>query len=136
LKPAIKRLSRADLWAILPIAVPLCFVQISALAEAKDGENKSESTFEKILGAVTGGKPILDVRFRWEYAKINTFQHSHAATVRTRFGYQTKPVFGVSGLLEGVNTASPKPSGYYDGVETNMSQSLLADATRTNINRV
>ena len=56
--------------------------------------------------------------------------------MRTRFGYQTKPVFGVSGLLEGVNTASPKPSGYFDGVESNMSQSLVADPTRTDINRV
>jgi hypothetical protein len=47
LKPAIKRQSRADLSAILPIAVLLCFVPISALAEAQDGENESESTFEK-----------------------------------------------------------------------------------------
>jgi len=80
--------------------------------------------------------PILDVNLRWEYAKIDTFQHSHSATARTRFGLTTKPIYGFSGLLEGVNTASPKPSGYFDGVETNDGpQSIVADPERTDVNR-
>jgi hypothetical protein len=108
----------------------------STWAESDEATTGSESTFDEILSAITGGKPIMDVNLRWEYAKIDTFTHSHAATVRTRFGYQTKPIYGVSGLLEGVNTSSPKPSAYFDGVESPNSQSIVADPERTDINRV
>jgi len=86
--------------------------------------------------AIVAGKPILDVNFRWEYAKADTFQNSHAATVRTRLGYQTKTFYGFTGLAEMVNTASPKPSGYFDGVENNDGpQTLVADPDRTDVNR-
>ncbi len=107
----------------------------AALAESDGDTNKSGSTLDEILDGITGGKPIMNVRARWEYAKINAANHSHAATVRTRFGYQTKPVYGVSGLIEGVNTASPKPSEYFDGVESATSQSVIADPERTDMNR-
>ena len=108
----------------------------TAAAEGQD-EAEPMSALDEILAAVPGGKLILDVNFRWEYAKIDQFQHSHAATVRTRFGFQTDTVFGFSGLLEGVNTESPKPSAYFDGVEVNDGpQTIVADPSRTDINRV
>jgi len=115
----------------------MCMALLAPLSANAEGEGGgSEAVFDEILDGITGGKPILDVNLRYGYAKIDGFTHSHAATVRTRFGYQTKPVYGVSGLLEGVNTASPKPSEYYDGVESPTSQSIIADPERTDINRV
>lgn len=90
-----------------------------------------------LLDAIVGGKPILNVNFRYEYAKIDRLQHSHAGTVRTRLGYQTKAAYGVTGLVEMVNTASPIPSGYFDAVEANDGpQTVIADPERTDVNRV
>ena len=95
-----------------------------------------KSAFGELLDAAIGGKPILDVVFRWEYAKQDAQQTSHAATARTRLGYQTGEFRGVSGLAEMVNTVSPKPSGYFDGVENNEGpQTLVADPERTDVNR-
>lgn len=113
-----------------------CMTAVPALGEDQE-QAEPGSVLDQILAAVPGGKLILDVNFRWEYAKIDQQQHSHGATVRTRFGFQTKPLYGFTGLLEGVNTASPKPSAYFDAVETNDGpQSVVADPERTDINRV
>lgn len=94
-----------------------------------------KSTFDELLAAVVGGKPILDVNFRWEYAKQDQLQHSHGATARTRLGYQTGTFKGFTGLAEMVNTVSPKPSGYFDTVENPTGQTYVADPERTDLNR-
>ncbi len=114
-----------------------CFLAVTlspsyALAE----DDKASGALAELMAAVKDSKPILDVNLRWEYAKINAFQHSHGATARTRFGVATGTFHGWKGLLEGVNTASPKPSGYFDAVETNDGpQSVVADPERTAVNR-
>jgi Alginate export len=95
-----------------------------------------KSGFDELLAAVVGGKPILDVVFRWEYAKQDQLEHSHGATARTRLGYQTGAYKGFTGLAEMVNTVSPKPGAYFDTVETNtQEQTFVADPERTDVNR-
>jgi hypothetical protein len=104
--------------------------------QAEETESTSEGPVKQIFDAIVGGKPILDVNFRWENAKADTFQTSNALTVRTRLGYQTRPLYGISGLLEFVNVASPLPSGYFDGVEDNDTlQTIVADPNFTGANR-
>lgn len=46
-------------------------------------------------------KPIIDVRLRYEFADIDTFDPSHALTIRERVGLKTKEWFGFSALVEG-----------------------------------
>lgn len=122
------RLTRIASLAIITSVALLCSSASSA-AES--------SAVNPLIDWFAGGKPILNVNLRWEYAKIDGLQHSHGATVRTRLGYQTKPVYGFTGLAEMVNTASPKPSGYFDGIETNDGpQTIVADPERTDVNRV
>jgi hypothetical protein len=114
----------------------VCLLFPTALRVAAEEGEKRADPLAAVFDAIVAGKPILDVNFRWEYAKADTFQHSHAATVRTRLGYQTKTFYGFTGLAEMVNTASPKPSGYFDGVENNDGpQTLVADPDRTDVNR-
>jgi len=92
--------------------------------------------FGDLLGAAIGGKPIVDVVPRWEYAKQDQQQHSHSATLRTRLGYQTGAFRGFTALAEMANTVSPKPSGYFDGVENNDGpQTIVADPERTDFNQ-
>ncbi|MAG31029.1 MAG: hypothetical protein CL908_09085 [Deltaproteobacteria bacterium] len=93
------------------------------------GRVGAKATFDKVVDALAGGKPLLDVRLRWENADQDGLQRSNAVTVRTRLGYQTKPIYGVSGLLEFENIASPLPSGYWDTIEGNDSrQTGVADS--------
>ena len=111
-----------------------------AIAGAKEVESepaaKPASLFGEAVAAVVGGKPIVDVNMRWDYAKQDQQQHSHGATLRARLGYQTDAFRGFSALAEMVNTVSPKPSAYFDGVETNNGpQTIVADPERTDFNR-
>jgi len=109
----------------------------AAAADPEPSGGEERDLLQEGWDAVVGGKPILDVNLRWGYAKQDALDDSHAATVRTRLGYQTGSFRGVSGLVEMVNVASPKPSGYFDGVETNdKGQTLIADPERTDVNRV
>lgn len=114
----------------------MALVAQGAKAEEEEADPAgSGPLFDEFMGALKGSKPILDLNLRWEYAKIDTFTTSQAVTVRTRFGLATGEFYGFSGLLEGVNMSSPKPSAYYDGVEPQTSQSIVADPERTDVNR-
>lgn len=108
-----------------------------ALADAsKPSGGIEDGLFKEALSAAMGGKPILDVNFRWVYAKQDQLDGSHAPTGRTRLGYQTGSLRGFSGLLEMVNTVSPASGAYFDGVETNDDgQTIVADSERTDVNR-
>ena len=127
----------------LALATLVCVAPTSARSEdpaplpaAAAAPVPPPGVFRELLDAAIGGKPILDVVFRWEYAKQDAQQNSNAATARTRLGYQTGEFRGLSGLAEMVNTVSPKPSGYYDGVENNEGpQTIVADPERTDVNR-
>lgn len=124
---------RAPYRGLFALSLLLFISSQTALADGHDSGGPVAEFFE----AVQGSKPILDVNLRWEYGKIDRFQHSHSGTVRSRFGLQTGSYYGFSGLLEGVNTSSPKPSGYFDGVESNDGpQTIVADPEFTDVNRV
>ena len=119
---------------ICALVAALALALVAGQAQASEEAAGPEGFWPSLVAAFD---PILDVNLRWEYAKIDGFQHSHSATARTRFGLKTKAWHGFSGLLEGVNTVSPKPSGYFDAVETNDGpQSVVADPERTDVNRV
>ena len=124
----------------------LIFVVVALLAAgpvlaeegAEQGETSGASaTFvDEVIDFIKGGKPILDVNLRWEYGKIDDQKVAHSSTVRTRLGYQTKPLKGFSGLLEFVNVTSPRPSAYYDGTGSNsQNRTIVADPEVTDINR-
>jgi len=144
--PAIRRPSRSKTMPpripvgfLTALGLGVCWLLVSDVAVADESTPDREG-FADVLEAgweaIAGGDPILDVNLRWGYAKQDMLDASHAATVRTRLGYQTGSFRGVSGLVEMVNTASPKPSGFFDGVETNeKGQTIIADPERTDVNR-
>ena len=123
------------------VLVGLVFLAASRVP-AEDGAGQAETAdtstgvVDDVIEFIKGGKPMLDVNLRWEYGKIDDQKHAHSSTVRTRLGYQTKPWEGFSGLLEFVNVASPKPSGYYDGTGANSNnRTIVADPESTDVNR-
>lgn len=46
-------------------------------------------------------KPLIDLRFRYEYGDIDGFEDAHALTLRERIGFETKAWNGISLLVEG-----------------------------------
>ncbi len=122
-----------------PIVLLTLLLALPTAAEEPLGEAAAappDGVFDELLGAFIGGEPLADVVLRWEYAKQDQQQHSHGATARTRLGYRTDAFRGFTALAEMVNTVSPKPSGYFDGVEDNEGpQTLVADPERTDFNQ-
>ncbi len=136
---SIRFARRALTWLSAGLALSLACTAIGAPAVAEEpapAPPPEKSAFDELLAAAVGGKPIVDVVARWEYAKQDQQQHSHSATLRTRLGYQTGAFHGFTALAEMANTVSPKPSGYFDGVENNDGpQTIVADPERTDFNR-
>src|SRR5690554_2846009 len=74
---------------------------------------------DNLSTAFTDGKLLGDFRLRYETNDTdNTATKAEALTLRSRIGFETAPVYGMSLLLEGSNTAalvdnySPESTGY------------------------
>ena len=118
------------------LALILACVPLLHASSAQADEPSSDSELDAILEALTASKPIIHAVARWEYAKLNGLEHSHGATLRTRFGVKTGTYRGFNALVEGVNTTSPFSSEYFDAQGVNATgQSPVADPERTDMNR-
>ena len=107
----------------------------NASADEKPSE-ASDGFMPALIDALVHGKPTLDVNARWENATIDQLDTSNSATIRTRLGYGTKPLHGVSGFLEFENVATPRSSAYFDGIDTNdANKSIVADPETLEANR-
>ena len=109
----------------------------AATAEPESHESaSSDGLFEQVIASITNGKVALDVNLRWENAKIDRRERSNALAVRTRLGYGSRPLHGVSGFVEFENVASPTSGSYFDGVERDDDgQTIIADPSATEANR-
>ena len=124
--------SRQRRWLI---AVGLVSLLVQGAAAAED-EKAADGFVDEFIGAMIGGKISFDVNLRWENAKIDRLKTSNAITVRTRLGYGTRPLYGVSGFLEFENVATPKPGLYFDGVDaSSANKTIVADPEVTEANR-
>ena len=57
---------------------------------------------DSFMDALTGGKPSLDVRYRYESVdQNNALKNADASTLRLRFGYETGEYKGFGVMLEG-----------------------------------
>lgn len=105
-----------------------------ALLLASSVLTSSLSQAEEFSRAFTEGKVLGDFRLRYETNDTDdgVNKAADALTLRSRIGFETAPVYGVSVLIEGSNTSaiiddySPETAGY-DGV---------ADPTHSIVNRL
>lgn len=82
------------------------------------------------------GTILLDLRARYEYADIaDGPDASHAATLRSRLGYATKPWQGLSATFEVENVASPDEHAFWDGIAPSNGRSIVADPSTTEVNQ-
>lgn len=87
--------------------------------------------------ALVSGKIHLDDNLRIELADTTGRNSSTAISNRIRLGYESKPFFGLSGLIEMENVATPAPDNYWvpatrDGTSD---RTIVADPPGTEVNQ-
>jgi hypothetical protein len=86
--------------------------------------------------ALTGGKPKLDVRYRFEWVdQEGKDKHSDANTVRTRLGYGTEPYEGVGGYLELEDIRTLGADRFNDTKNGETQYPVVADPPDTEVNQ-
>lgn len=88
----------APVLAVLPLA--------AVMALPGQAQAFCEHCLEELDSALTGGKPLVDMRLRHEQADDNVNREARATTLRTRLGYETGQFHGFSMLGEMENLAS------------------------------
>jgi len=101
------------------------------------GEDKPpESDDGPIIEALKGGKPLIDVRYRFETKDQEGFaQDAYANTIRTRFGYETGEVFNLKVLVEFENVTTIGDDHFNSTTNGRTMFPVIADPNATEINR-
>lgn len=91
---------------------------------------------EDLANLFTQGKPILDLRYRYEHVdQDNALDHANAQTLRTRAGFQTGSWYGFSGLLEVDNVSRIGDERFNDTRNGRGNYSVVGDPDGTEINQ-
>lgn len=113
----------AALFALAPIAA-------AAEEAAKPAEESG------IVAAIKAGKPIIDVRYRFEWKDQAGFaENAYANTIRTRLGYETGEFLNFKVLLEFENVASIGDDHFNSTTNGKAQFPIIADPDATEINR-
>ncbi len=94
-------------------------------------------TMDAFTQALTGGKPWINARYRYEFVDQDGLAHNaNAHTVRTRMGYETGKFHDFSLLVEGENILDIGAEHYNDTVNGKTAYPIVADPEDTNLNRL
>lgn len=121
-------LKRAALSSLAAGAVltGAAFAEASAKASEDDG----------IVAAIKVGKPIIDVRYRFEWKEQDGFSSdAYANTIRTRLGYETGEFYKFKMLVEFENVASIGDDHFNSTTNGRTQFPAVADPDATEINR-
>jgi len=115
---------------LLAAAAPLLFG--NALAE----EPARPAGDSGIVAAIKAGKPIIDVRYRFEWKDQAGFaDEAYANTIRTRLGYETGEFLHFKALVEFENVASIGDDHFNSTTNGKSQFPVIADPDATEINR-
>lgn len=89
-----------------------------------------------VIAAVKAGKPIIDVRYRFEWKDQAGFaENAYANTIRTRLGYETGEFYKFKILVEFENVASIGDDHFNSTTNGKAQFPVIADPDATEINR-
>jgi hypothetical protein len=109
---------------LLSLAVASSTLSHAALAE------------EAFSNLFTQGKPILDLRYRYEHVdQDNALNNANAQTIRTRVGFQSGKWYGLSALIEADNVSRIGDASYNSFRNGQSDYSVVADPDGTEINQ-
>ena len=88
------------------------------------------------LAADDGGKPSLELRYRYEHVdQDNALDPANAQTLRTRAGFQSGQWYGLSGLLEVDNVSRIGDDAYNSTRNGQKEYAVVADPDGTEVNQ-
>ncbi|MBH1962560.1 MAG: alginate export family protein [Rhodocyclales bacterium] len=91
---------------------------------------------DSFMDALTGGKPSLDVRYRYESVdQNNALKNADASTLRLRFGYETGEYKGFGVMLEGEHLSAIGDDDYNSTTNKKTTYSIVADPEFTEVNQ-
>ncbi len=96
---------------------------------------KDTSVQNDFINALKGGKPSLDVRYRYESVDQKKLKDASASTVRTKIGYQTADFYNTSALIEFENITKLGGGKYNDSVNGQTKYATVADPQLTQLNQ-
>ena len=109
---------------LLSLAVASSTLSHAALAE------------EAFSNLFTQGKPILDLRYRYEHVdQDNALNNANAQTIRTRVGFLSGKWYGLSALIEADNVSRIGDASYNSFRNGQTDYSVVADPDGTEINQ-
>ena len=110
----------------------------TCLISAQDAESKIETSWtDKLPDFIKDGKPILDIRVRYEYADNAVLHRSHAFTERLRLGYETAPYYGffLGADFEDIRVIGSKRNANFAGLNGEPTKTVVADPEATELNQ-
>jgi len=91
---------------------------------------------EPLSQLFTDGKPILDVRYRYEHVdQDNALNNANAQTIRTRIGFQSGQWYGLSALIEADNVSRIGDASYDSFRNGQADYSVVADPDGSEVNQ-
>nr|WP_324734405.1 hypothetical protein [Pseudomonas sp. IT1137] len=107
-----------------------------ALALLACASNASASASENLGNLFKDGKPILDLRYRYEHVdQDNALNNANAQTLRTRVGFQSGKWYGLSALIEADNVSRIGDASYNSTRNGQTDFSVVADPDGSEINQ-
>jgi len=111
----------------------------AAYSEEPAAVEPSKGEFSRFIEALVGGKPALDMRFRWENADIDGgtgLRGSDSLTIRTRLGYGTGTYHGFSAYGDFENIVAIDDDAYFDAIAPNSDgRTVIADPEESELNQ-
>lgn len=121
-KGSLRHLGRA-----IPLSICLGMVVAQSGARAETG----------VVEAVTLGKPLIDLRLRYETVEQDTRpKDADAVTLRARLGYETGALYGFSGLAEFDLVQRIGGESFNDTINGKTSYPVVADPEMVVLNRL
>lgn len=113
-----------------------CAAAVAGAAEAADAQATPTPEEDGIVAAIKAGKPIIDVRYRFEWKDQAGFAaNAYANTIRTRLGYETGEFHHLKVLLEFENVATIGDDHFNSTTNGRAQFPVIPDPDATEINR-
>ncbi|MDP6708285.1 MAG: alginate export family protein [Alphaproteobacteria bacterium] len=129
--------SRRGIRLSLLISVVSLALAGPATADDKATASGLESEIEAFTGALVGGKPWLDARYRFEHVdQAGLPRDANAHTLRARVGYRTGVYRGFSALAEGEGILHLGDDDFNDTLNGKTAYPVVADPESLAINQL
>ena len=123
-------------WAVLSMRPLLLFTLSVLILNGTARAAEDEGASNTFVDALLNGKPIVDIRLRYEHVdQAGLPNNANALTLRSRLGYETAAFHDIKLLFELENITAIGAEDFNDTVNGNTAFPVVADPEATELNR-